>query len=409
MGTLKLEKKQWLILLWILLFVFQDALTNISSVFSYIDEAPVILFLIKLIVQIFKTGKVTFKKENRKYIVAISLFAFSGLVGNMIFHYQPLNLVLIDLIANLKFWGAIAYFSGLVRESDLEGDWIPKTAKYISIAFLLLFLIDRAINIFPAEYRYGMKSAILFYAHPTYLAGICAFLIAILSLYDTKKYGFFIATDLILLIFTLRSKAIASAIIYVVLYVMIKKLQGKLKTWQMVVVGVVGVACAWSQINFYFFSLAGQSARSVMLMTSLLIIKDYFPIGTGFGTFASHSAAVNYSPVYIKYGFELIYELRNSSKGTFFDDQFWPIIFGQTGLVGTVSYIYLLVQLFRRIQGMYRQNQNSYMAALFVFIYLMISSIAEPAFNNSVAIPLAMALVLAMKKRTNKELTINYV
>lgn len=58
---------------------------------------------------------------------------------------------------------------------------------------------------------------------------------------------------------------------------------------------------------------------------------------------------------------------------------------------------------------MYRQNQNSYMAALFVFIYLMISSIAEPAFNNSVAIPLAMALVLAMKKRTNKELTINYV
>ena len=148
MGTLKLEKKQWLILLWILLFVFQDALTNISSVFSYIDEAPVILFLIKLIVQIFKTGKITFKKENRKYIVAISLFAFSGLVGNMIFHYQPLNLVLIDLIANLKFWGAIAYFSGLVRESDLEGDWIPKTAKYISIAFLLLFLIDRAINIF---------------------------------------------------------------------------------------------------------------------------------------------------------------------------------------------------------------------------------------------------------------------
>ena len=66
MGTLKLEKKQWLILLWILLFVFQDALTNISSVFSYIDEAPVILFLIKLIVQIFKTGKITFKKENRK-------------------------------------------------------------------------------------------------------------------------------------------------------------------------------------------------------------------------------------------------------------------------------------------------------------------------------------------------------
>ena len=134
-----------------------------------------------------------------------------------------------------------------------------------------------------------------------------------------------------------------------------------------------------------------------MLLTSITILKDYFPIGTGFATFASHSAAVNYSPVYTKYGFELIYELRNSVTGTFFDDQFWPIILGQTGAIGTVCYVYVLFTLFKKIQRLFNVNLDLYMSALFVFIYLFISSIAEPAFNNSVAIPLAMTLTMAMK------------
>lgn len=156
---------------------------------------------------------------------------------------------------------------------------------------------------------------------------------------------------------------------------------------------------AWSQIYFYFIELSGNSARSVMLLTSFVILKDYFPIGTGFGTFASHSAAVNYSPVYSKYGFEFIYELRNATEGTFFDDQFWPIILGQTGVIGTICYCYLLFHLFNIIQKLYRLDENSYIAALFCFIYLLVSSIAEPAFNNSVAIPLAFVIAIALKRR----------
>ena len=259
-------------------------------------------------------------------------------------------------------------------------------------------MVDRFLNIFPAEYRYGIKSTVLFYGHPTYFAGICAFLIAVMTIYHVNKYRVYILMDLVMMVFTLRSKAIVSAIVYILLYIIVKKLHGKLKVWQIVIVGIIGVACAWSQIYFYFINLRGQSARSVMLLTSFLVMRDYFPIGTGFATYASHSAAVNYSPVYSKYGFELMYELRNSTEGTFFDDQFWPIIFGQTGVIGTICYIYILVFLFKRIQKLYKTNADAYMGGLFVFIYLLISSIAEPAFNNSVAIPLAMAIVIAMKK-----------
>lgn len=403
MRGVKINKRQWLILLWILLFVFQDALANISVVFTYIDEAPLTLFVLRLLVHIFKAKKIAISKESRKFILSILLFTFTGLLGNVLFQYQPLNLVLIDLITNLKFWGALAYFYTLIREVDIENKLILKEAKYISSMLLLLFLVDRVINIFPSEYRFGIKSAILFYSHPTYLAAICVFLIAILTIYDSSKNKVFIMINLIILIFTLRAKAIASAIIFLILYVVIKKLRGKIKIWQLIALSLIGIAFAWSQIYFYFFYLAGQSARSVMLITSFLIMKDYFPIGTGFATFASHSAAVNYSPVYIKYGFEYIYELRNSAIGTFFDDQFWPIIFGQTGVIGSIVYIYLLILLFKQIQSLFRRNIDSYMAGLFVYIYLFISSIAEPAFNNSVAIPLAMTLILTIKKGKIRE------
>ena len=259
--------------------------------------------------------------------------------------------------------------------------------------------MDSFVNVFPAEYGYGIKSTVLFYGHPTYFAGICAFLIAVMTIYHVNKYKVYILMDLMMMVFTLRSKAIVSAIVYILLYIIVKKMHGKLKIWQIVIAAIIGVACAWSQIYFYFINLRGQSAQSVMLLTSFLIMRDYFPIGAGFAAYASHGAAVNYSPVYSQYGFELIYELRNSTEGTFFDDQFWPIIFGQTGVVGTICYIYMLVFLFKKIQKLYKINVDAYISGLFAFMYLLISSIAEPAFNNSVAIPLAMAIVMALKKR----------
>ena len=161
------------------------------------------------------------------------------------------------------------------------------------------------------------------------------------------------------------------------------------------------VAVAWSQIAFYYIKLSGTSARSAMLLTSFRIMRDYFPIGTGFGTYASHGAAVNYSPVYAKYGFELIYELRNASTGTFFDDQFWPIIFGQTGVLGTVCYLYYLFQLFIKIKHIRIVNAGAYVACLFLFLYLLVSSTAEPAFNNSIAVPMACVLGGAFKLSQN--------
>ena len=402
MRSNNVNLKQTFFIFWIILFTFEDFLSQIFAPFSYIDEAPLFLFILLWLIKTLKSRKIRLpKQENRGYVGALIIFTLTGLIGNLVYHYQPIDLMIVDLLTNLKFFGAIAFFSMWVNDGTLNTRAIPKTAKILSVLLFILFLVDRVLNIWPAEVRYGIKSAQLFYNHPTYLAGVCAFLIALMAMYNTKKYKIYILIDIVILLFTLRSKAIVSALLFSMLFVLIKQLHGKLKRWQIVVVALIGVACGWSQIYFYFIRLSGASARSVMLLTSFIIMKDYFPMGTGFGTYASHSAAEIYSPVYTKYGFESIYELRNSSVGTFFDDQFWPIIFGQTGVIGTICYIYILWNLFRNIQKLFKIDQDCYLSALFVLVYLLISSVAEPAFNNSVAIPLAMIIASAVTSANN--------
>ena len=337
----------YLLQIWMVLFVFQNWLERISPIFSYIDELPLLLLFFTFAYNCLNKNKIIIKKSTKICHILILIFVISGLAGNILYQYQKIHLVIIDVITNLKFWGAIAYFEKLSSSNTIFNKKIFKLARWLTIILFVFFLLDRFITIFPAEYRYGIKSSVLFYSHPTYFAGVCAFLASLLVLHKSQINALCIVMNLLMMIFTLRSKAIVSVIVFVLLYFIIIKLRGKLKIWQIISMGIIGIICAWSQIYFYFIRLAGNSARSVMLVTSLKIMRDYLPIGTGFGTFASHSAAVNYSPVYVKYGFEMIYELRNSSIGTFFDDQFWPIIFGQTGLIGTICYLCIIIIIFK--------------------------------------------------------------
>ena len=399
MPKTSIKKHEAVICVFVILFVFQSALEHISSVFSYIDELPALLAIVYLLKRPKRLLRLKF--GDKRICLALCIFLITGLIGNILFQYQPANLVLIDVFTCFKFILALYISEQYLSRNVLGYRIVPKLANILSIFLFGLFLADRILNIFPGEMRYGIKSNVLFFDHPTYLAGACVFLVGVLTLYDYKKFKWAILFNMILLVFTLRAKAIVGVVCYLLIYFIVVIMHSKLKIWQIVVVGMIAVAVAWSQIAFYYIELSGTSARSAMLLTSFRIMRDYFPIGTGFGTYASHSAAVNYSPVYTKYGFELIYELRNASTGTFFDDQFWPIIFGQTGVLGTVCYLYYLFQLFIKIKYIRLVNAGAYVACLFLFLYLLVSSTAEPAFNNSIAVPMACVLGGAFKLSQN--------
>ena len=57
---------------------------------------------------------------------------------------------------------------------------------------------------------------------------------------------------------------------------------------------------SWDQISFYYLS-HDDVARNILTSKSMEIAKDYFPLGTGFGTYGSYISGVYYSSLYYKY------------------------------------------------------------------------------------------------------------
>ena len=76
----------------------------------------------------------------------------------------------------------------------------------------------------------------------------------------------------------------------------------------------------------------------------------------------------------------------------FMSDHFWPIIFGQAGVLGTIIFLVILGLLMKRCMDVRKHDLHGFVGVLYVMAYLMISSVAEPAFHNAVAIPLALVL-----------------
>lgn len=395
MKLINMKKTKYQILMGSIIFllIFQSPFERAISLFSYIDELVGFLGILFVFIYI-GSANALLTRNNIVILFAISAFLLTGLAGNLIYHYQLMALVLKDIYTNIKFFLSIlaGYFCIKKMTEDQVRQMMVSISRFGSLILFLFFILDRITNLYGGQIRYGIRSAKLFYSHATYLAGCLVFLLASLMLFNQRLNGFYIVMDLIMLVMTLRSKAIVGAIIFVIIYIFLVRWGKTINIWQIMVLGVGTIGLAKNSIYYYYIRLAGSSARSVMMQTSFKILKDYFPIGTGFGTYASHSAAENYSLVYTKYGFENIWELSSKNPSAFLDDTFWPIIIGQNGFIGTMAYLIILIYIIKKCLSLKKRNKYYYATAVFIILYLLISSSAEPTFNNSIAIPLAFCL-----------------
>lgn len=391
------REQELVFFLFFYLLVFQNPLTKyVSPVFLYADELFALLGVAFVIYLGFSSvKKLIIKKDTLRMVAFLLAFAACGLTGNLLYRYQRADLVLKDLYVNLKFFLSVASGFYLFRYARPDRKLVLRHTKRCTVFLFLLLAADLLLDVFPnSGYRYGIKIRNLIFGHVTYLAGTCAFLLSVLMFHYEKRSIKYIAMALLTLISTVRSKALASAAAYlVVLYFIVIRRQ-RIRLWHILLIGALGLSIAWDQVSFYYIELAGQSARSVLTQTSFEIMKDFFPIGTGFGTYGSDVAGQSYSPVYVEYGFTKVHELQKETG--FFSDTFWPIIIGQTGFAGTMCYLAVLSVLFRKTIQVRSADRSAYGAVLFIFVFLLISSTSEPTFNNAVSIPLAMMLGYAL-------------
>ncbi len=381
---------------------FQNFLENHIEIFRYFDEALSIIAIPIIFLNFFPKVKKEYKEYFCILILLFGIFIL-GIASNIIYKYQTIKYIVSDIIVCNKFF-MILFLSSIVLKKNLIEKYKKEVAKHSRIIvnlLLILTILNYVINFFPSEKRFGIKVNTLFYSAPTYLAAICIFYISLNFIINDKKSKKYICILVLILISTLRFKAIGAAILAVLVSVYIDRTNRKIKISKMIILAVIAVIISYEQIGYYYFN--DGYARNELTVKSLEIAKDFYPLGSGFGTYASYFSVVNYSPMYYEYGLSNIFGLTEDNPN-FVSDVFWPMVLGQFGVFGFIIYIICIIILFSKIQKDYSlENKKYYIAKMICFIYLIISSTSESAFVNPLSISLAIIIGIQTKNETNNE------
>ena len=391
----KKKKKKMINFLILILFyicVLHNSIQMVIPVVRYFDELLALISTIYFFNKIIINKEKIFSKNDWTLIACIGSVVILGFLANCIFQYQLPTVAILDAVAISKFFLIYLLFKHINAKKIIEENKsifnknISIFIKYGTILTILNYLY----SIFPAEIKYGLLSNKLLFEHPTYLAAATSFLL-IFYLYieekpDIKK----MACMLLIIMSTLRSKAVVFAVLFSALYYL-KIVKNKKINVKIIIGGVILAALiALPSIHYYFIKI-DDSARSQLLKTSFSIANDHFPIGSGFATFGSQYSGIEYSPLYSKYGIENTYGLVEGDA-QFVSDSFWPMILGQFGYLGTIVYCFAILLLIYETVKKCKNNKRIQIAMYCAILYLLISSTSESAFANALAFPFAVIL-----------------
>lgn len=389
-------------ILLIYLLVFQTVIQKMIPVFQYFDETLALLGIIYFILTIIKTQKIRYNKKSISIFLAFLIIIIIGFISNIKYKYQTWPYIFSDFLVMFKFF-LVYYLSKNIFSYEILMENKNKIIFAIDLIIYIsafLTILNYIFNIFPSTYvRFGIRSNQLFFGHPTGLAIYMTLFISILLMCGKKITSMDIIISMCLIITTLRFKAFGSIILCIGIVLYTNYTGKKISFGKLVIIGIICFILAYSTIIFYFTN--DGSARGALVSTSIEIANDYFPLGTGFGTYASHFSVQNYSKVYDIYKINNIYGLTQDNA-IFVSDTFWPMILGEFGYFGFISYIYIIYKMYKSIQKNYsKEDKGIYQAKIICLGYLIISSIAESAFVNPIAI--SMAIILGLNTNNKKE------
>lgn len=372
--------------------VFQNLLQEYITPIQYFDEVLAFIFF-PVFILFAKKNKI--KKYDLILIISLDILFLIGLYSNYKFGYQPLSIALSDIILVYKFF-LVYYLFSIINKNKLIEKYSNNIVKHLKIITIILFIftiLNYIFKMFPYEERYGIMSNRLFYAHPTYLAAICIFLLCSFILFNKKINDKYIYILMFIILTTLRMKAIGFLIVFAFICLFVTKTNKRITLTKIAIIAVICILAVYDQIEYYFFE-QDDSARQVLFVTAFEIANDHFPLGAGFGTYASHFSAQSYSPIYSLYHIQNTYGISKNNT-SFISDTFWPMIIGQFGYIGSICYAISLIIIIIKLQKNFKkEDKYTYIAKVTAFAYLIIASTSESAFVNPISIPLAIIIGL---------------
>ena len=252
-----------------------------------------------------------------------------------------------------------------------------------------------------------LPSCTFIFTNPTFFISSYVMIAAVLIAESIKKNRAFLLLDCLLIFLAQRSKGyifIAFLVIFIILgekwitkilNIFLGSDQEKVKPLRL----LLAAAILLTMILIVGKTRIDQTLwhgltvpRTVLHVVGLKILMDFFPLGSGLGTFASHLSGRHYSNIYDLYGVSNIIGM-NREEYNFISDVFWPYIYGQFGLFGLLIYGKIILDIFFR---QFRSGiaDSSRIAMVTVWIYALIASTSEAYFTNTTGVQMALILGL---------------
>ena len=158
----------------------------------------------------------------------------------------------------------------------------------------------------------------------------------------------------------------------------------------------------WFKFEAYYVSGFQENAERMARPESFKvafgkIIWEYFPFGSGFGTFGTAAAAKIYSPLYYKYNLDSIWGLAPDAP-MFLADAFYPTL-AQFGLVGIGLFIAFWKRMILRLNKLI--DMRYYRVAFMAVACLAIEQAADSSFLSGKGMGFCMLIGLCLNANRN--------
>lgn len=378
----------------ILLMMFHFNISEYFSLFNYFDEIFCLLVIIRYSILIFN-GKLKPTRNQFYMLFMILIISIIGLLGNIMFEYQRAVYVAIDFFSCFRMF--LLYIC--IQSFNIDFKRITKKLNYIFKILTIIIFVFGIVNLFvnigmTYDLRYGIRSYTFIYSNPGSLVTTLIAMLALLNL-DYKNNRVYIILNLFSIIFTLRGIGIACCGIYILLRLILnKKIKINLISWAFIL-----IVCAFlgkNQLEYYFFNQ--ETPRSLMIKKSIEIAVDYFPFGTGFGTFGSDVTKKTYSQLYYDYNINKNYWLSRENP-SLLTDNYWPMILSQFGIVGMILVVSLWVLMYKDIN--FKLNSKNNISLIFIFVYMIVACIAAQLLAHPDCFIIIMVIYILCNSKEN--------
>lgn len=403
---IRINKKTWL-LSFIIIFLPLSLSLESKLRMNYVGYADEIFALLMLLYLFRLATKRKLEAADAKMLGILVIFTLIGLVSNY-FSKLISNLFLIALDAFWQ-WKIFVSFLGAkyLRREDRRGtllqDLMP-IAKFLIVAAFVFGILSFGMDLGMTNgSRYGIPSYSFIFGNEGRYGIIIAvaLLIVILNEKNQKKnrrYVVLAITDMIL-----STKGVVYIIIpiFLMLWFIFEKIEksGRIKLWIIIVAAIMGISVSGYQIREYL--LDESAPRALLIRYGFITANNYFPLGSGFGTYGSEVASSNYSPLYVQYGWADKWSMgiyNNSALG----DNYLATIIGECGYFGLALFLTLFYMIYKQVNKISLKPQVKALI-MSLYICMMVTFLATGITKSSIGILVFIVLGIMVSEAERRK------